>query len=117
MLHPYQACASKNNDKKTRMKKYIFLIPFSLFLLGCSDQADNLPVDVKNFIERRNTCIHFANEETTDEDRAEFIHEQIDTYCPGNEIQQRRLAQKYKDKEHIIRALSTDQFGNTMSLD
>ncbi len=64
-----------------------------------------LPSDVAAFVERRDSCEHFAGEEGYDAERAAFLTKQIVELCTGSKKQLIALRKKYSGNAPAIAAL------------
>jgi hypothetical protein len=103
-----------------------------LFLSGCSNpapqekavmaeapskpaQADpakpNLPNDVAIFIGKREGCDHFRGEEAYDEERGQFINDNLERLCTGTDAELGGLKAKYAARADIMERLSEFEDG------
>ena len=73
---------------------------------------ENLPADVKCFLENAASCEHFAGEEPYDKEREEFIHEALKRYCSAARNQLQPLKQKYQSRMDVQRILAVCEKGS-----
>jgi hypothetical protein len=72
---------------------------------------ESYPLEVSDYIERREVCEHFRQEpwpegsSTEDKGRREFIAAQSDRYCKGTDQAIRELKRKYKNDKSVIKRL------------
>lgn len=62
--------------------------------------------DARTFIIKRQGCDHFRGEPPYDEERQNFLTEQIQSLCTGTDAELKRLRIKYADQPETIAALS-----------
>lgn len=68
--------------------------------------AQTLPHDVKTFIDRRNSCDHFRNEEPYDAARGAEIARQLTRLCTGTDADLARLKRLHARHPAVQKALS-----------
>ena len=91
-----------------RMKRILALF---LFLPGACVQsapagqigqsAGSLPADVMVFVERRDGCDHFRNEDPYDSARAEWIRREAERLCTGTDAELARLMRRYEHDPQV----------------
>ncbi|AHY59172.1 hypothetical protein [Stenotrophomonas rhizophila] len=64
-----------------------------------------MPADVRAFLERENTCQHFAGEEPYDEERRQELEQASAEYCDGRERIFAALYERHHDECKIRHAL------------
>lgn len=74
--------------------------------VGFAAENVSLPADVQSFIESRELCEHFRQEDPYDQQRREFLQKQIAKHCIGTDKALDALKEKYKDHGSVIEALS-----------
>ena len=67
--------------------------------------ARPLPPDVRRWLARRESCIHFLGEEPYDADRAAFLNRAVARDCPGLARTLRRLRRAHADDPAVLGAL------------
>lgn len=99
--------ATRAFDETVRRRPLIYTLAVSLILvapvLTCA--AEQLPVDVKNFIARREQCDHFRGEDADDAKRAAFLRKKMNTYCKGTDAQLKALRTKYASDVTLVKRL------------
>ena len=71
--------------------------------------ADQLPVEVSAFLERRIQCIHWADEEAYDDQRAAEIDEALrQLRCDSVEAEEAGLRRRFARAQPVLKALSTE---------
>lgn len=66
----------------------------------------NLPIDVKSFIDQKESCDHFLNEPPFDAERKKFLNENIKKFCIGSDLKLEDLRKKYSINKIISNKLS-----------
>ena len=67
--------------------------------------AIGMPADVADFMDRREACAHFSNEEPYDTERADFLREQAAMYCTGSDAELERLRSRYAGNPDVLERL------------
>ena len=66
-----------------------------------------LPRPVQAFLDRRESCLHFAGEEAYDEDRARFLADRLgELRCDKLDAAARRLRRIYVKRRDVLEALA-----------
>ncbi len=60
------------------------------------------PADVQAFLDQRDKCAHFADEDAYDAARQKFLADQIKRYCTDIDQKQAKLQKKYKDNPGVL---------------
>ncbi|MFZ6800651.1 hypothetical protein [Undibacterium sp. Di24W] len=87
---------------KLRICFCIFAAVFSLQVSA----AANFPADVRKFIDRRDGCDHFRDEEPYAEERRQFLNKNMKNLCAGTDKQLARLKRKYRQNVSIVKKLN-----------
>lgn len=66
----------------------------------------DLPMDVTNFLDRRNACDHFRSEPPIDKEREAFIVRKVCENCAGTDAELAQLRKKYEGNKEIISKLA-----------
>src|SRR3546814_16281981 len=73
-----------------------------LFVVACSGSTERLlPADAQAFVEQRNLCDHFRGEAPYDEQRQQFLEQNIAALCTGSDARLAALRHKYLDHEAV----------------
>lgn len=74
-----------------------------------------MPAEVSDFMDRREACAHFSNEDPYDSDRADFLRDQAAMYCTGSDAELTRLRQTYAANPDVLERLDNLErdLGNT----
>ncbi|GHD24450.1 hypothetical protein ACFOEZ_10080 [Tianweitania populi] len=77
--------------------------------LGFAQDEDRstLPKDVRAFMERRDECDHFRNEEAYDEARGVEIEKGVAKFCTGTDAELESLRQRHRRDPAVTKALSS----------
>jgi hypothetical protein len=71
--------------------------------------ADQLPVEVSAFLERRNQCTHWADEEAYDDQRAAEIDKALKQLrCDNVEAEEADLRRRFAEAQTVLNALSAE---------
>ncbi len=74
-------------------------------VLAQGQPAKGLPADVRRFLEQRELCEHFANEEPYDAARRRYLARQVRRYCTGTDPRLAQLKEKYKRAPAVLTEL------------
>ena len=66
----------------------------------------NLPIEVKSYIDQKESCDHFLNEPPFDAERKKFLNENIKKFCIGSDLKLEDLRKKYSNNKIISNKLS-----------
>ena len=69
--------------------------------------SPSLPAEVTAFVERWETCMHFAGEEPYDEERKKQIADAFAQHCPGNDATLQSLEAKYGNDAAVMTRLKS----------
>ncbi|WP_312797619.1 hypothetical protein [Tianweitania sp.] len=77
--------------------------------IGSAQEADlaAMPKDVRTFMERRDQCDHFRNEEAYDEARGAEIEQGVTKFCTGTDAELESLKQLHRRDQAVTDALSS----------
>jgi hypothetical protein len=67
---------------------------------------ENIPTDVKCFIEDAATCQHFAGEEVYDKERKKEIVDGLKEYCTAAQNQMKILKKKYVGRADVLKIIT-----------
>ncbi len=70
-----------------------------------SEQPNQWPADVAEFMEQRSVCDHFRGEEAYDEERRKFLERNIIEWCTGMDNELAYLKEKYQGNSAVIERL------------
>jgi hypothetical protein len=73
------------------------------------DAQNNIPEEVQQFQKNRDLCDHFRGEEAYDNDRRQFLLEQMKTYCSGSDDKLKALRLKYAANKAVLESLKKYQ--------
>jgi hypothetical protein len=82
-------------------------------VLGCASTVaslSNVPEEVAQFVDRRQTCDHFRGEEPYSPERRAEIEEATEKYCRGTDRELAVLRAKYRNNAAILKVL--DEYEN-----
>jgi hypothetical protein len=90
-------------------------VPFAITLyltapgIGFAQDADRaaMPRDVRAFMDRRDQCDHFRNEEIYDDARAAEIEKGVTEFCTGTDAELVSLKRRHSLDESVTQALSS----------
>ena len=68
-------------------------------------KPSSIPKDVTDFLDQRDKCAHFADEEPYDAARKKFLADQIKLYCTDIDRKQIRLEKKYQGDPKTLEML------------
>lgn len=74
--------------------------------LNADNSVSELPPDVLQFIERRESCEHFLGEEPYDKDRLAFLEWSVCKFCMGTDKNLSELREKYRKNPQALPSLS-----------
>lgn len=82
----------------------VSLVGFSHSCFG----ANELPRDVRKFVDRRGMCDHIRGEvpEPGDEERIEEVNAGVRKHCAGTDMQLQALKRKYAKNENVMSRLA-----------
>lgn len=88
------------------MFRTAIVVVLALLMLSCA--ADQPPMNVDEFFERRDICDHLRGEfpDPPNPERAKEIIEGIDKYCTGTDAQLAALKVRYADNPAILKRLN-----------
>src|SRR3546814_9011268 len=73
-----------------------------LFVVACSGSIERLlPTDAQAFVEQRDLCDHFRGEAPYDEQRQQFLEQNIAALCTGSDARLAALKHKHLDHEAV----------------
>lgn len=90
---------------------YQWLAVLGVLLAGASLADEAYPMEVSDYIAKREMCEHFRQEpwpegsSVEEIERREFIAAQSERYCVGTDQAIRELKRKYKDNRSVIERL------------
>ncbi len=73
--------------------------------VGQSQTTKALPADVRHFLEQRELCEHFANEDAYDEARRRYLARQVGRYCTSTDRRLEQLKKKYGKDPAVLHEL------------
>ena len=85
-------------------------LTLTFVLAACASaqvSARHLPADVAAFVERRDSCDHFRDEEPYDAERAAELKAKLKETCTGSDKELADLRRKYARNRKIMHRLST----------
>jgi hypothetical protein len=88
----------------------LFVISF-IFFAGLNtaiagEMPEQLPPDVSNFVEKRDLCDHFRQEDPYDEERRIFLEVNVEKFCTGTDAELAGLKKKYLYNDSIMHILN-----------
>jgi cytochrome c556 len=86
-----------------------FALALTIVLAACGSahvSARQLPADVAAFVERRDSCDHFRDEEPYDAERAAELKAKLKETCTGSDKELADLRRKYARNRKIMYRLS-----------
>jgi len=88
-------------------KNLIYFLGILLIAHAANLRAEGMPIEVSNFIERRENCDHFRGEMPGDNsERAKEVNRELEKYCQGSDKELSVLRNKYRKQQDVLHALS-----------
>jgi hypothetical protein len=84
---------------------FLPLIVFAISVFA-ETSAPILPADIASFVERRDLCDHFRNEDPYDAERRDFLEANIRKLCTGTNQELAALKRKYSKNPNTILRLN-----------
>ena len=89
-------------------KIWLIVLLFAPISVIATEKNAKIPDDVTKFIEKREGCNHFRGEPAYDDDRRDFLLEQISALCTGTDAELSALKSKYKTVLNLLSEYEED---------
>jgi hypothetical protein len=120
----FQKVVSNESNQGSSTKKVIILLLVAFVILSVTFIIKptifpaeirnlfkaNIPVEVSQFVEKKEGCDHFLGEPPFDEERKKFLKENIRKLCPGTDQELDALRKKYAENKTVMEKLA--EFSN-----